>query len=558
MALSSDLISQFVKTTKDTSKKTTETVVYGTVKVDGRTYVRLDGAPENVLTPVSTTTNIKDGDRVTVMIKDHTATVTGNISFPSARNEDVENVAGQVGAVSNQVTEFGTVIAHKVTVDDIQAVNGMFNTITGIVGKYEELSAVNGEFEILIAEFIEGKSLKVDEIEAVIARLDSIKAKYGEFVGIETTELEAVNAAITNLKAYTADFTYISAVRAEIKDADIENATIDLVKINKATIDSLNSRFANIDFANIGQAAFEKIFSDTGIIKDLVVDGQHVTGELVGVTLKGDIIEGGTVVADKLVIKGDNGLYYKLNFESGNFTDAEEVPVDGLHGSVIVANSVTAEKINVEDLVAFDATIGGFKIKEDAIYSGVKESVDNTTMGVYLDRDGQMSIGDSNNYFKYFKASEDGYKLNLAVDNIQINGNPHISDILNCIRIDPKQPSIVIGAGKNSMSLLLKNDCISFEKDGNQFGWWDGVNFHTGNIVVDVTERAQFGNFAMVPRSDGSLSFLKVTDNTGFYAYVGSGTMTFYGSYPVLNNTTLTINDVPGELDGTTLILGGQ
>lgn len=35
-------------------------------------------------------------------------------------------------------------------------------------------------------------------------------------------------------------------------------------------------------------------------------------------------------------------------------------------------------------------------------------------------------------------------------------------------------------------------------------------DFYTGNIVVRTEERAQFGNFAFVPRSDGSLSFLKV------------------------------------------------
>ena len=62
----------------------------------------------------------------------------------------------------------------------------------------------------------------------------------------------------------------------------------------------------------------------------------------------------------------------------------------------------------------------------------------------------------------------------------------------------------------NTMTLHIDNDIISFRKNGEQFGWWDGVDFHTGNIVIDVTERAQFGNFAFVPRSDGSLSFLKV------------------------------------------------
>lgn len=69
---------------------------------------------------------------------------------------------------------------------------------------------------------------------------------------------------------------------------------------------------------------------------------------------------------------------------------------------------------------------------------------------------------------------------------------------------------ITIGAGENAMQLKLDNDMIRFMKNGLQFGWWDGVDFHTGNIVVEVNERAQLGNFAFVPRSDGSLMFLKV------------------------------------------------
>ncbi len=72
------------------------------------------------------------------------------------------------------------------------------------------------------------------------------------------------------------------------------------------------------------------------------------------------------------------------------------------------------------------------------------------------------------------------------------------------------QDGLVIKAGENTMTLTLDNDMIIFTKNGRQFGWWDGVDFHTGNIVIDVTERAQFGNFAFVPRSNGSLSFLKV------------------------------------------------
>jgi hypothetical protein len=69
---------------------------------------------------------------------------------------------------------------------------------------------------------------------------------------------------------------------------------------------------------------------------------------------------------------------------------------------------------------------------------------------------------------------------------------------------------LTIKAGENAMSLKLDNGLVSFWKNGQQFGWWDGVDFHTGNIIIDVNERAQFGNFAAIPRSNGGLSWLKV------------------------------------------------
>lgn len=70
--------------------------------------------------------------------------------------------------------------------------------------------------------------------------------------------------------------------------------------------------------------------------------------------------------------------------------------------------------------------------------------------------------------------------------------------------------ALTFGSNENGITLTLENDMIVFKKNGVQFGWWDGVDFHTGNIVVEVNERAQFGNFAAIPRSNGSLSWLKV------------------------------------------------
>ncbi len=73
------------------------------------------------------------------------------------------------------------------------------------------------------------------------------------------------------------------------------------------------------------------------------------------------------------------------------------------------------------------------------------------------------------------------------------------------------ETAITIGSGDSAITLEIDNETgIVFKKNGVQFGLWDGENFYTGNIVVRLNERAQFGNFAFVPRSDGSLSFLKV------------------------------------------------
>lgn len=99
-------------------------------------------------------------------------------------------------------------------------------------------------------------------------------------------------------------------------------------------------------------------------------------------------------------------------------------------------------------------------------------------------------------------------QLQTTVDTNDAAAREHITEQLKYIRFE--DGAITLGEADNAITLVLENDMISFRKNGVQFGWWDGVDFHTGNIVVELNERAQFGNFALVPRSNGSLSLLKV------------------------------------------------
>lgn len=93
-------------------------------------------------------------------------------------------------------------------------------------------------------------------------------------------------------------------------------------------------------------------------------------------------------------------------------------------------------------------------------------------------------------------------------DNQTSDTTTGFQELMTYIKLDSN--GITIGKSENRLTLQLSNDAILFLNDGQPIGSWDGTNFHTGNIVIDVNQRAQFGNFAYVPRSDGSLMFLKV------------------------------------------------
>lgn len=411
MALSSDLISQFVQITQE-KKESKETTVYGTiVEYNGGKYVRLDGS--DLLTPISTTADALDGERVTVMIKDHTALVTGNVSSPSARTDTVKEMG-------TKISEFEVIIADKVSTERLEAEIARIDTLVAEnVTIKERLDANEASINTLTANnaTITGK-LTAAEAEIESLKTTKLDATVAEITYATIKSLEATDAKINNLEAAYGTFRDLTTDKLTAVDASIAN-----LEANKLSVTDANLKYATIDFANINMAAVQKLFTDSGIIKDLIVSDGKITGELVGVTIKGDLIEANTLKADRLVIKGSDGLYYKLNVDALGETTAssDEKYQNGLDGSAIIAKSIVAEKIAVDDLVAFDATIGGFSITQNSIYSGVKASADNTTRGIYLDSSGQLVVGDTNNYLKYYKDTDGSYKLEVSAQSIKFS-----------------------------------------------------------------------------------------------------------------------------------------
>ena len=263
----------------------------------------------------------------------------------------------------------------------------------------------------------------------------------------------------------------IVADKAKIEDLEAENVTINKkltaaeasigdLETNKLSAEDADIRYLNVDFSKIDKAWLQEFYAQSGIIKDLVIGESTVTGHLVGVTISGDLIEGNTVKADKLVIKGEDGLYYKLNIEGGSTVTEQltkEMLQNGLDGNNIIANTITAEKISVDDLIAFDATIGGFNIGSNSIYSGVKDSINNTTRGIYLDTEGQLYFGDDTNYIRYYKAADGKYKLVVSSESVMFGNGISVEEAFEELR-DEITTLLRI---ESSRGTVFKNDQVS-------------------------------------------------------------------------------------------------
>ena len=491
MDLSRNIIKRYVQVASPEKITSNSETVYGTVVNEGETlYVKIDGS--NILTPVSSTIDIKADDRVLVLVKNHEATVIGSPSSPTARLEELNNLG-------TEVTEFKAVatrdlIAARADIDNLNA---------------NKLSVKDAELKYATIEKLDAENATINgKLTAYEASIEGLKADK-----IDASEVEAKYATIESLEATDAKFDKLDTTYAKVTALDAQKARIDDLDANKLSATDADLKYADIDFANIGDAAVENFYAASGIIQNLTLETGVVVKELVGVKIKGDLIEGNTIQADKIVVKGSDGLYYKLNIEGGATTSeqvSEEDLQNGLSGSIIVAKSITAEKVAVDDLAAFKATIGGFHITKNSIYSGLKESAANTELGLYLDNEGQIALGDKKNYLKFYKVDENNYAFEISlVKVLQEDINSNAADIQSL----PKRDDL---AGLQSQ-ITGQGELIN------------GLTGTTDKLADDISNNAIAveGLDARITSSDGAIQKLNASVNTllGPAAYIREGTV---------------------------------
>ena len=199
MKLSDNVISEFVKMTNDTpSANTNQSKIYGTAIIyNDEQYVQLDGS--DLLTPADNTVHIKNGERVTVSIQNHVATIDGNISDISASNHHLESV-------DNDLVNF------KITTE------GMF-------------LEVRDEFNTKLTDFkvtVDGMFLEVrDETEQKISSLKTTVD--GTFVEVRNE----IDQKVSTLKT-TVDGTFVT-VNQNINDLNSKYSSLKVTTDNITT-----------------------------------------------------------------------------------------------------------------------------------------------------------------------------------------------------------------------------------------------------------------------------------------------------------------------------------
>ena len=224
---------------------------------------------------------------------------------------------------------------------------------------------------------------------------------------VETEKLAAgsITAGKLAAEAVTADKLAAGAVKAE----KIEAGAVDTDKLaaGAVTAEKIASGTITAD-----RLKAKTITADSGIIDDSAIgtaqiaDGSITSAKIV--ELNADLIQTGTLSAERLLLVGEDGVIYKINVASSGLSMTElakdqyknyingtvivaksitaaQIAAQTITGNEILAGSVTAKEINVSDLFASEATINALNAMDirgnKYLQLYVTDKVDNISVG---------------------------------------------------------------------------------------------------------------------------------------------------------------------------------
>lgn len=372
MALSSELISKFVKVTKDEPKNNKETVVYGVVtQTNPDVRVRLIESDSNALAvygesiPVtSQTTVVAVGDKVECTIKNHKLSITGTSEYPAARRDDT---------------------AHQA---DIDAANGRIENLESSTARIDDLVAAN----VTIQDTLDAHQAVIDELDTTYVRADELEAEFIKAEDIEvdclkSNQVKTTFATVSALNAVDAKISNLEAVEGNIHELTSDVADINTLIFGSATGDVIQTSFSNAVIAQLGDAQIksamiENISANKITAGDIITNNVRVMSEDGSLVISDETLQISDGNRIRVQIGKDNSNDYSINIwdQNGNLMFSKGGITDAAIKDAIIRN----------DMVSDNANIHASKLNVDSLFEEINDS-SNTIKStqIYLDEEGQ-------------------------------------------------------------------------------------------------------------------------------------------------------------------------
>lgn len=310
------------------------------------------------------------------------------------------------GEISADVAYLGTIDAENINAGTLNSgvvYSGTINT--------SQINAGTLASDVIYAGDISATQIKSGKISADVVSAQSISA-----AGVAAGFLVADDLSTAKTKAI-----YVDAVRADIRS--LATGTVDTGTL-KADIAAITS--ATVNTAQVKNMLTTASVIQEGYLNTALIYQGSITKAMIG-SLNADVIESGTLKADRLILKGTDGIYRQLNSGIEGITQQElsqEEYQEALSGRALIAQSVSADKIVANSITAaqlkggeIDAVIGKLgAITTSHISSDFGSSLDllsNSSVNVLVQKvvGGRNLVLNTQNEYSFSASVSDHYVL---------------------------------------------------------------------------------------------------------------------------------------------------
>lgn len=333
----------------------------------------------------------------------------GVITNSKIADSTIENSKIKDSTITNAKIADATIEWEKVSksfITDLTADNAYIENLKATIGEFGYITAENADLTYATITSLRAVDGKIDTLTAKAITTDNLEAKVATLGYLSAESADVKFATIESLKAVDGKIDTLSS-----KAITTENLSAKVADLGYLSAESADLKYANIKLSNIEVADIATLFTEVGLIDRATIVEGHITGFLDSVEVNAANITAGTLVADRILLKGENGLLYSLN----NLGELQSKTIDTLDGYIltdrtvnadkIVAKSITANELDVEKVFADSAVIkkifsqdvtatgtitgatlkganaeidngliGGFNIKEDGISKAYTKS----------------------------------------------------------------------------------------------------------------------------------------------------------------------------------------